>query len=1136
MKIICWNVRGLGSPRAVRKLRFLLKQNNPQLVFLMETIVNEKRMEAIRRRCGFTNGLEVGAVGTRGGICLAWREEVQIHLKSLSTSHIDVLVKGEGAHEDWRFTGFYGSPYSQNKNASWGLLKILGQEQEYPWLVSGDFNEIAYSFEKRGGQPREERKMAAFREILQECHLLDMGYSGVWYTWERGNLPKTNIRERLDRGVANEKWMELFPTGNIHHLTSTLSDHCPLLISTINVSRFKIVPSFKFEAWWTAEESIEEEIRKAWKSSNGSVLEKLENLQISLSKWAKFIKKKRKGMTDTITKELEDLMKKELDEDVMNQMIEKRIHLSMEIEKEEMYWEQRARANWLKLGDKNTTFFHKYASMRRRINTISVGDSSHLLTGIQNSISSDINTGLLEKFTTEEIYIAVKGMGSIKAPVLKNGKDVEGLNLTKITLILKKSNPTNLVDFRPISLCIVLYKIIAKAIANCLQEVIGRCIDSAQSAFVPGRLISDKVLIAYEILHTLRKKRKGKKGFMAIKLDMSKAYDRVEWAFLKEVMIRMGFAKEWVVLIMRCISTVSYVVTTNGRNGRVFKPTRGLRQGDPLSPFLFLICSEGLSSLIRNATKEGLIKGVRESRRGPIISHLLFADDCILFGEASKSSARNLKAILQEYETCSGQCVNFSKSMIFFSSNFEEGDKGRLSAKMGIRGSNNMEKYLGLPNIVSRKKKESFQNLKDRIKQRIDNWSTHFLSQGGREVFIKSVLQAIPTYAMTCFLLPKSLCDEFDNLFARFWWQKGKGKKGIHWCQWEYMCRPKEEGGMGFRNMAQFNVALLAKQGWRIINNQNALVTQVFKAKYFSDDNFLNSSLGNSCSYVWKSIWAAKDLLTKGHCWRVGTSTNISINDAWIPDSVNFRLSSEINSMRDVKVDELIDNKNRSWKKELITSTFLEDDAARILRIPLAQTPHEDFLIWVGKRSGEFTINGLEKRDLNRTGEKKRWSFLQESFIKINFDGAYDRSKNQSGVGIVARDSEGTILFSCSEIHSNISSAFAAEAIACRKAVQMGIRKGWQLLILEGDSLAIVKKCKSKSQDRSMVGVYIYDIQQEIYGLDSIRFQHTPRSANGLAHIIATETLRKREEFYLDRGVPEYAMDQARHDGRRGSD
>lgn len=224
--------------------------------------------------------------------------------------------------------------------------------------------------------------------------------------------------------------------------------------------------------------------------------------------------------------------------------------------------------------------------------THDVGDLSHLLTGINNSISSDINIALLTKYTSEEIYVAVKGMGSTKAPgfdgfpalffqkywhivgkdigdfclgVLNNGKDFEGLNLTEIILIPKTSKTTNIGNFRPISLCTVIYKIIAKTIANRLQEFIGRCIDNAQSAFVPGRLISDNVLIAYELLHTLRQKRTGKKRPMAIKLDMSKAYYRVEWAFLKEIMIRMGFAEEWVSLIMRCISTVSYVVTTNGR-------------------------------------------------------------------------------------------------------------------------------------------------------------------------------------------------------------------------------------------------------------------------------------------------------------------------------------------------------------------------------------------------------------------------------------------------------------------------------------------------------------------------------------------------------------------------------------------
>ncbi|XP_016707787.1 uncharacterized mitochondrial protein AtMg00310-like [Gossypium hirsutum] len=275
-----------------------------------------------------------------------------------------------------------------------------------------------------------------------------------------------------------------------------------------------------------------------------------------------------------------------------------------------------------------------------------------------------------------------------------------------------------------------------------------------------------------------------------------------------------------------------------------------------------------------------------------------------------------------------------------------EGDKTAISTEMGLKRSTNMEKYLGLPNMVGRRKKESFQNLKDRIKLKIENWSTRFLSQGGKEVFIKSVLQAIPTYAMACFLLPKSLCEEFENIFARYWWQKSKKSKGIHWCKWKAMRSSKEEGKMGYRDMAQFNISLLAKQGWRIINNQDALVMQVLKAKYFPNDHFLNARLGNSGSYVWKSIWAAKALLAKGLCWRVGTSSNILINeDAWVPEAVNFRLSTVNNSMRNLKVNELIDCNTRLWKRELINNTFTEEDAARILKILLARTPHEDFLI-----------------------------------------------------------------------------------------------------------------------------------------------------------------------------------------------
>ncbi|KAA3465418.1 reverse transcriptase [Gossypium australe] len=523
------------------------------------------------------------------------------------------------------------------------------------------------------------------------------------------------------------------------------------------------------------------------------------------------------GLKKKLMKELGMLLAKESDDDTIGKIIDTKVHLNMKIDRNEIYWEQRARTNWLKAGDENSAFFHKYASYQKKINAISrleleeggettkqdkivetttsffqklfmskgARDSSHLLQGIEESISPDINASLLSTFTKEEVFSALKEMGPTKAlgldgfpalffqqywhvvgkefitfclGILNNDQDFGKVNSTDIMLIPKIQNPSNLANFRPISLCTVLYKIVAKTIANRFQGIIGNCIDAAQSAFVPGRLIFYNILLAYKMLHTFRKKRTGMKGFMAIKLDMSKAYDRVEWVFLKEVMLKMGFEKKWVELILRRISTESYTVNINGNRGRTFQATRGLRQGDPLSPFLFLVCSEGLLALMRMALKEGMLKGAKASQKGPAITHLLFSDDCIFFGEASRNGASLLKGILKEYENCSGQCVNFDKSTIFFSSNTLEGNKEEVLAILGVRPSTDMEKYLGLLSVVGRRKKESFQVLKEKFLFRIKGWCNRFLSQGGKEVFTKPVLQAFPTYAMSRFLLPNSFC------------------------------------------------------------------------------------------------------------------------------------------------------------------------------------------------------------------------------------------------------------------------------------------------------------------------------------------------------------------------------------------
>jgi hypothetical protein len=204
--------------------------------------------------------------------------------------------------------------------------------------------------------------------------------------------------------------------------------------------------------------------------------------------------------------------------------------------------------------------------------------------------------------------------------------------------------------------------VIAKVLSKRLKVIL-------QSAFVPGQLITDNVLIAYESFHTIKNKRQGSNGICAVKLDMHKAYDRVEWSFLRDMMLRLGFDQAWVNLIMACVTSINYRVRFNSEETEAFTPTRGIRQGDPLAPYLFLICAEGLLSLLAYEEMTGGIQGIKVCRGAPSVSHLLFADDSLILMSANMTNATALRNALEMYCASSGQMVSDLKSSIIFSPN-----------------------------------------------------------------------------------------------------------------------------------------------------------------------------------------------------------------------------------------------------------------------------------------------------------------------------------------------------------------------------------------------------------------------------------------------------------------------------------
>ncbi|XP_060969704.1 uncharacterized protein LOC133036942 [Cannabis sativa] len=322
--------------------------------------------------------------------------------------------------------------------------------------------------------------------------------------------------------------------------------------------------------------------------------------------------------------------------------------------------------------------------------------------------------------------------------------------------------------------------VISKVLANQIKVVLPHVISPNQFAFIPGRLISDNIMIAFEVMHYLKRKRKGKEGYMALKLDLSKAYDRVEWSFLRAMMEKMGFANHFVDLILAMVNSVKYKIVHGGHDLESFVPRRGIRQGDPLSPYPFLICAEGFTSLIRKFEHDDLLKGCKVANGAPIISHMLFADDSYVYCRTNERKASNILRLLHLFEAATGQQVNFSKSSIFFRSNTPIDLRNRLCTMLGMSMADERSTYLGLPCTMGRNEDAILGFLKEKMQKRIRSWEGRLLLKAGREILLKTVAQALPTYAMSVFLLPLKTCSHLESLMSKYWWGSSNNRtKGL---------------------------------------------------------------------------------------------------------------------------------------------------------------------------------------------------------------------------------------------------------------------------------------------------------------------------------------------------------------------
>ncbi|GAU51064.1 hypothetical protein TSUD_300060 [Trifolium subterraneum] len=617
---------------------------------------------------------------------------------------------------------------------------------------------------------------------------------GKRFSWWSSN---GSSMSRIDRFLFSEEWVERWPDCTVWGLDRSLSDHCSIMLNN-KVADWGPKP-FRMLKCWRDIEGYQDFVKEKWKEFNvegwgGYVIkEKFKNIK---KEWHK------NHCSNLVEKILQAKEKLNLLEALA--LLYKLSDFNCSLQ-----W-QKARVLWMKEGDANSRFFHKRVNQRRRTNDIHCIEKDGVIIEEMKEIKDGIFAHfkdqfqkrnvkrptmknftfkqieaieanmLVDRFSEEEIKQAVWECDSSKIP----GPDGVSLGFIKDFLeeLKDDDNSAMLNDFRPISLVGCAYKILSKVLANRLKRVMHRIISNVQSAFVKGRQILNGVMIANEVIDEAKRL---KRETVFLKVDFEKAYDSVDWNFLDLVMCKMNFPLKWREWIRECISSATISVLINESPSKEFKMERGLRQGDPLSPFLFLMVAEGFNILMSKVVADGEFVGYGVGRNEDLaISHLQFADDTLIIGKRSWSNIFSMKATLHLFELISGLKVNFHKSELIginVKSSWLKEAASALNCKVGVFPT----RYLGLPIGADPRKLRTWEPVINVLRKRLSSWKNLSLSLGGRLVLLKS-LSALPVYFLSFFKAPSEASVADMNV-------EEDGIKKINWRWRRRLFRWEEE-------------------------------------------------------------------------------------------------------------------------------------------------------------------------------------------------------------------------------------------------------------------------------------------------------------------------------------------------------
>ncbi|XP_057811447.1 uncharacterized protein LOC131025669 [Salvia miltiorrhiza] len=865
MNIIAWNVRGFTD-----ETKRLLKEHCSSFSPIILGVIEPKK-DITKVRFSYWNSLNLYPVHQNCRVSWCPNIWFLVHpdvVASVVFSSSQVVIVDCSWHSlDFRVAVVHGSNDHIERRALWcDLLRFA----EGCTVFIGDFNAVKGAHERRSNIAPPRASCLEFGSFIDDTHFIESPTEGLRFTWSGRRLLPRHMESMLDRALFSQDFADIWDSVVTSALPRLTSNHSPL-----NREVF------------------------------GNVDSSIHRFHIQLLDIQKRISEV--GYTDSL----------------FDAEINLQAELNVALTRKNSLLQQKSRITWLKDGDRNTKFFHRIAKFKKRYApithlsiagvdvydprvieqhivdhfvTLFMDDGSPLADSLEieaystHAVTDEQNSLLVRIPDEGEIVAAVFGMDMNSAP----GPD--GFSDTVDSAS----------DLRPIVLSNFFFKIISKIMASRLNVVAASHVSPNQFGFISGRNIHDCIMLSSEGFNCMQRTNRGLN--MACKIDIRKAFDTIRWGFIMQVLRATGYHESFIQWVQIIFYSARLSILYNGNLSGYFACSRGVRQGDPLSPILFGIAEDVLSNIFQSCVESSHLIPIRFSRTRNYPTHLFYADDIILFCKATVRNARKIHEILNYYGSISGQHCSTEKSNLFFARRVPTDRRRAIQRALPFSFGGLPTTYLGVPIFIGRKRTAYFMPIYDRIVQKFARWKGIQLSIAGRLCLVQSVIQSSLVHSMMIYKWPKSLLHSLDRKCRNFVWSGSVDKKPTCVVSWGRACSPKAEGGLGIRSLTLMNQSYLMKLAWKMIKSVD-WAHQLFRSRYLTTFGYAKKSISNSP--VWVGVKHEVDQLVEN-----------SYSCDYFYDGVWHFSASFVNRFLEVVVDILLvpmngDNDSRYWKNSI---------------------------------------------------------------------------------------------------------------------------------------------------------------------------------------------------------------------------